>query len=37
VLVSRLRRKLGAPEEASELIKTVRGTGYLFAAEVTRQ
>ena len=37
VLVSRLRRKLGALEEASELIKTVRGTGYLFAAGVTRQ
>ena len=37
VLVSRLRRKLGAPEEASELIKTVRGAGYLFAAEVGRE
>lgn len=37
VLVSRLRRKLGAPEEASELIKTVRGAGYLFAADVSRQ
>ncbi len=37
VLVSRLRRKLGAPEEASELIKTVRGSGYLFAAEVGRE
>ncbi len=37
VLVSRLRRKLGAPEEASELIKTVRGSGYLFAAAVTAQ
>lgn len=37
VLVSRLRRKLGAPEEASKLIKTVRGTGYLFAAAVTTQ
>ena len=37
VLVSRLRRKLGAPEEASELIKTVRGSGYLFAAEVDRE
>ncbi len=33
VLVSRLRRKLGAPEE---LIKTVRGSGYLFAADVSR-
>jgi two-component system OmpR family response regulator len=37
VLVSRLRRKLGGLEEASELIKTVRGTGYLFSAEVVRQ
>ncbi len=37
VLVSRLRRKLGVPEEASELIKTVRGSGYLFAAEVGRE
>ena len=37
VLVSRLRRKLGAPEEASELIKTVRGAGYLFAADVSRE
>ncbi len=37
VLVSRLRRKLGAPEEGSELIKTVRGSGYLFAAEVSRR
>ncbi len=37
VLVSRLRRKLGAPEEASELIKTVRGSGYMLAAEVSRE
>ena len=37
VLVSRLRRKLGAPEEASEMIKTVRGAGYLFAADVSRE
>jgi len=37
VLVSRLRRKLGAPEDASELIKTVRGSGYMFAAEVSRR
>ncbi len=36
VLVSRLRRKLGAPGSA-ELITTVRGTGYLFAAEVSRE
>ena len=37
VLVSRLRRKRGAPEEASEMIKTVRGAGYLFAADVSRE
>ncbi len=37
VLVSRLRRKLGGPEEASELIKTVRGAGYMFAADVNRE
>jgi two-component system OmpR family response regulator len=33
VQVSRLRRKLGSAEE---LIKTVRGAGYLFAADVIR-
>lgn len=33
VQVSRLRRKLGA---AGDLIKTVRGAGYLFATEVER-
>ncbi len=37
VLVSRLRRKLGGQEEAGELIKTVRGAGYLFAADVSRE
>ena len=37
VLVSRLRRKLGGAEEAGELIKTVRGAGYLFAADVSRE
>jgi DNA-binding response OmpR family regulator len=31
--VSRLRRKI---ESAGELIKTVRGAGYLFAADVSR-
>ncbi len=35
VLVSRLRRKLGG-EAARGLIRTVRGTGYIFAAEVAR-
>jgi DNA-binding response OmpR family regulator len=35
VLVSRLRRKLGG-ESARGLIRTVRGTGYIFAADVAR-
>lgn len=34
VLVSRLRRKLGTQEAASDLIKTVRGAGYMFVADV---
>lgn len=34
VLVSRLRRKLGA--DADSLIRTVRGLGYIFVAEVER-
>lgn len=34
VLVSRLRRKLGS--EADNLIRTVRGLGYIFVAEVER-
>ena len=33
-LVSRLRRKLGDDPRHPEMIKTVRGDGYLFAAEV---
>lgn len=33
VQVSRLRRKIG---DGGELIKTVRGAGYLFAADVER-
>lgn len=41
VLVSRLRRKLdtqeGAEPPASELIKTLRGAGYMFVPDVTRQ
>jgi two-component system OmpR family response regulator len=41
VLISRLRRKLGAQEGAepsgSELIKTLRGAGYMFVPDVTRQ
>lgn len=34
VLVSRLRRKLGS--DADQLIRTVRGLGYIFVAEVER-
>jgi DNA-binding response OmpR family regulator len=33
-LVSRLRRKLGAHADASQLIQTVRGEGYVLAADV---
>lgn len=33
-LVSRLRRKLAAHADASQLIQTVRGEGYVFAADV---
>ena len=36
VLVSRLRRKLGTQEAASDLIRTVRGAGYVFTADVSR-
>ena len=36
VLVSRLRRKLGQHEGSSKLIRTMRGTGYMFAATVER-
>jgi len=36
IQVSRLRRRLRDPAEAPELIKTVRGAGYLFAARVER-
>ena len=34
--VARLRKKLTVPAGEVSLIKTVRGTGYLFTAEVTR-
>ena len=41
VLISRLRRKLdtqeGTEPPASELIKTLRGAGYMFVPDVTRQ
>lgn len=36
VQVSRLRRRLNDNAETPELIKTVRGEGYLFSARVTR-
>jgi two-component system OmpR family response regulator len=36
VQVSRLRRKIEAEETSPTLIKTVRGAGYVFVAEVTR-
>jgi len=34
VLVSRLRRKLAQTEGGTALIRTMRGTGYMFAAPV---
>ncbi|CAK0779363.1 hypothetical protein CCP2SC5_80041 [Azospirillaceae bacterium] len=34
VLVNRLRRKLGDSDKPPSLIRTVRGIGYLFAADV---
>ena len=36
VLVTRLRRKVEADSRHPEIIKTVRGTGYMFAAAVKR-
>ncbi len=36
VQLSRLRRKLGEDPAAPQIIRTVRGGGYLFAAEVER-
>ncbi|MBN8938360.1 MAG: response regulator transcription factor [Rhizobiales bacterium] len=36
VQVSRLRRKLGGGDQAQDMIKTVRGLGYLFVPEVAR-
>lgn len=35
IQVSRLRRKLGSPDESDGLIKTVRGAGYMFVPAVT--
>ncbi len=36
-LVSRLRRKLERDPKNPELIKTIWGGGYLFAADVTQE
>jgi len=36
VQVSRLRRKIDASEDGQAVIKTIRGTGYLFVPAVTR-
>lgn len=36
VLVTRLRRKIEADSRHPEIIKTVRGTGYMFAAAIKR-
>lgn len=35
IQVSRLRRKLGSPDDSDGLIKTVRGAGYMFVPAVT--
>jgi len=37
LLVSRLRRKLGAGGTEGALIRTIRGVGYMFAADVERR
>ena len=36
VQVSRLRRKIDASEEGQAMIKTIRGSGYMFVPAVTR-
>lgn len=36
VLISRLRRKLAQGDDSRKLIRTMRGTGYMFAAAVER-
>lgn len=36
VLISRLRRKLGDGRRTQPMIRTIRGVGYMFAADVTR-
>ncbi|MGQ2931828.1 MAG: winged helix-turn-helix domain-containing protein, partial [Sphingopyxis sp.] len=35
VLISRLRRKLGDGRKTRPLIRTIRGVGYMFAADVS--
>ena len=37
VLVTRLRRKIERDSRHPEIIKTVRGTGYMFAAQLSKQ
>mgnify|MGYP002787712273 FL=1 len=37
VQMSRLRKKLGGSDEASSMIKTVRGIGYMFSPPVRRE
>lgn len=36
IQVSRLRKKLGSSEDGQSIIKTIRGTGYMFVPAVTR-
>ena len=36
VLISRLRQKLGSSSNGADMIRTVRGLGYVFVPEVTR-
>ena len=37
IQVSRLRKKLDANEDGQAMIKTIRGTGYMFVPAVARQ
>lgn len=37
IQVSRLRRKIDASEDGQAMIKTIRGTGYMFVPAVTRE
>lgn len=36
IQVSRLRKKLGSTEDGQSIVKTIRGTGYMFVPAVTR-